>query len=68
MKVRCVDHLRPSWPLERGLKSFWILQERVVLEKVEGLPEEDKHRTFLSADALQDALNDYMIKQKRTEI
>ncbi len=35
-----------------------------VLEKIGGLPEEDKHCAFLSADALREALNDYMIKPK----
>ena len=35
-----------------------------ILKKVGGLPEEDKHCAFLSADALQEALNDYMIKPK----
>ena len=38
-----------------------------ILKKVGGLPEEDKHCAFLSANALQEALNDYMIKQKRKE-
>jgi len=35
-----------------------------VLKKVGGLPEEDKHCAFLYVEALQEALNDYMIKQK----
>ena len=39
-----------------------------ILNKIGGLPDEDKHCAFLSADALQEALNDYMIKQKRTDI
>lgn len=38
-----------------------------ILKKVGGLPEDEKHCAFLSANALQDALNNYMIKQKRTE-
>jgi len=37
-----------------------------ILKKAGGLPEEDKHCAFLSAEALQEALNDYMIKQKRS--
>ena len=36
-----------------------------VLKKVGGLPEKDKHCAFLYVEALQEALNDYMIKQKR---
>jgi nitrogen fixation NifU-like protein len=36
-----------------------------VLKKVARLPEEDKHCAFLCVEALQEALNDYMIKQKR---
>jgi len=35
-----------------------------ILKKLGGLPEEDKHCAFLSADALQEALTDYMIKPK----
>ena len=35
-----------------------------ILQKVGGLPEEDKHCAFLSAEALQEALNDYMMKPK----
>ena len=38
-----------------------------ILKELGGLPEEDKHCAFLSADALHEALNDYMIKQKRIE-
>jgi len=36
-----------------------------ILEKAGGLPEEDHHCAFLSADALHEALSDYMIKQKK---
>jgi nitrogen fixation NifU-like protein len=36
-----------------------------IIEKLGGLPEEDKHCAFLSADALQEALNDHMIKQQK---
>jgi nitrogen fixation NifU-like protein len=36
-----------------------------ILKKLGGFPEEDKHCAFLSAAALQDAVNDYMIKQSR---
>ena len=38
-----------------------------ILRKIGGLPEEDKHCAFLSADTLQEALNDYRVKQKRKE-
>ena len=36
-----------------------------ILRKIGGLPEEDKHCAFLSAEALQEALNNYMIKKSR---
>ena len=39
-----------------------------ILKKVGGLPEEERHCAFLSADALQEALNDYMIKKQRSEV
>ena len=35
----------------------------VILEKLGGLPEENEHCAFLAAESLQEALNDYMIKQ-----
>ena len=34
-----------------------------ILEKLGGLPKEDEHCAFLSAETIQEALNDYMIKQ-----
>ena len=37
----------------------------VILEKLGGLPEENEHCAFLAAESLQEALNDYMIKQAR---
>ena len=36
-----------------------------ILKKVGGLSEADRHCAFLFADALQEALNDYMIKHTR---
>ena len=34
-----------------------------IQEKLGGLPSEERHCAFLSAETLQEALNDYMIKQ-----
>ena len=36
-----------------------------ILEKLGGLPKEDEHCAFLAAEALQEALNDYMVKKNR---
>jgi len=36
-----------------------------ILETLGGLPEEDRHCAFLAADTLQEALEDYMRKQRR---
>jgi hypothetical protein len=36
-----------------------------ILKKTGELPKEDEHCAFLAADALQEALNDFMVKQKR---
>ena len=38
-----------------------------ILKTVGGLPEEERHCAFLSADALHEALNDYMIRQRKRE-
>jgi nitrogen fixation NifU-like protein len=35
----------------------------IILEKLGGLPEENEHCAFLAAESLQQALNDYIIKQ-----
>jgi len=35
-----------------------------ILQKSGGLPREDEHCAFLAADALQEAITDYMVKQK----
>jgi nitrogen fixation NifU-like protein len=35
-----------------------------ILEKLGGLPEEEEHCAFLAEESLQEALNDYMIKQR----
>ncbi|RLC27537.1 MAG: iron-sulfur cluster assembly scaffold protein [Deltaproteobacteria bacterium] len=34
-----------------------------ILEKIGGLPEEDRHCAFLAAETLQEALNTYMTRQ-----
>lgn len=36
-----------------------------ILGKLGGLPEEEKHCAFLAEESLQEALNDYMIKQRQ---
>lgn len=36
-----------------------------ILETLGGLPEEDRHCAFLAAESLQEALDDYMRKQRR---
>jgi nitrogen fixation NifU-like protein len=35
-----------------------------ILERTGGLPETDQHCAFLASETLQEALNDYMIKQR----
>lgn len=35
----------------------------IILEKLDGLPEENEHCAFLAVESLQAALNDYMVKQ-----
>ena len=35
-----------------------------ILQKSGGLPREDEHCAFLAADALQESITDYMVKQK----
>jgi nitrogen fixation NifU-like protein len=36
-----------------------------ILAKMGGLPKEDEHCAFLAGETLQEALNDYMIKQSK---
>jgi nitrogen fixation NifU-like protein len=35
----------------------------VIMQELGGLPKDDAHCAFLAAEALQEALNDYMVKQ-----
>ncbi|EFK09227.1 NifU-like N-terminal domain protein [delta proteobacterium NaphS2] len=44
-------------------KLLEITGERI-LEFLGGFPDEDRHCAFLAAETLQEALNDYMIKQR----
>jgi len=39
----------------------------LILDVLGGLPKEDRHCAFLAADALQEALDDYMRKQHRRD-
>ena len=54
--------------LGRSPNEIIHITGEAILGKVENFPEEDKHCAFLSADALQEALNDYMIKQQRSKV
>lgn len=36
----------------------------VILERIGGLPEEERHCAFLAAETLQEALHDYMLRQR----
>lgn len=38
-----------------------------ILEILGGLPEEDRHCAFLAVDSLQEAMNDYMVKQRASK-
>ncbi|HDI79213.1 MAG TPA: iron-sulfur cluster assembly scaffold protein [Desulfobacteraceae bacterium] len=38
-----------------------------IIEEIGGLPEEERHCAFLAAETLQEALNDYMIKQVKRD-
>jgi nitrogen fixation NifU-like protein len=42
-----------------------VITGELILEKLGGLPEEEKHCAFLAGETLQEALNDYMIKQTK---
>jgi nitrogen fixation NifU-like protein len=37
-----------------------------ILEKAGGLPEEESHCAFLAAETVTMAVNDYMIRQRKT--
>ena len=36
-----------------------------IMEALGGLPEDDAHCALLAAETLQEALNDYMVKQRK---
>ena len=39
----------------------------LIIEVLDGLPQEDRHCAFLAADTLHEAMNDYMIRQARKQ-
>jgi len=41
------------------------LTGEAILERLGGLPEEEQHCAMLAGETLQEALNDYMLKQTR---
>jgi len=43
------------------------IEGETILEVLGGLPEEDRHCAFLAAETLQEALDDYMRKQRRRD-
>ena len=51
--------------LEKSPDEILDITGESILKKMGGLPEEDQHCAFLSAAALQAALNDYMIKRTK---
>ena len=48
--------------LGKGPDEILEITGEAILEKLGGLPKEEKHCAFLSAETLQEALNDYMVK------
>ena len=51
--------------LEKSPEEIFDLTGESILKKLGNFPEEDKHCAFLSVEALQDAVNEYMIKQAK---
>jgi len=50
--------------LGRSPDELLEITGEAILEKLGGLPKEEEHCAFLSAETLQEALNDYMIKTR----
>lgn len=53
--------------LGRNPDEILEITGQAILGKLVGLPEAEEHCAFLAAEALQEALNDYMIKKHRKE-
>lgn len=51
--------------LKKSPEEIFDLTGESILKKLGNFPEEDKHCAFLSVKALQDAVNEYMIKQAK---
>ena len=51
--------------LKKSPEEIFDLTGESILKKLGNFPEEDKHCAFLSVEALQDAVNEYMIKQAK---
>lgn len=51
----------------KNLDELWEITGDVIVDRLGGLPEEDRHCAFLAAETLHEALNHYMIKQARKD-
>jgi nitrogen fixation NifU-like protein len=51
--------------LGKGPEELLEITGVSILEKIGGLPKEEEHCAFLASETLQEALNDYMIKNSK---
>ena len=51
--------------LGKSPEEIFDISGESILKKLGNFPEEDKHCAFLSVEALQDAGNEYMVKQEK---
>ena len=51
----------------KDLEQLQEITGEVIMDRLGGLPEEDKHCAFLAAETLHEALNHYMIKQAQKD-
>jgi nitrogen fixation NifU-like protein len=51
--------------LGKSPEEIFDISGESILKKLGNFPEEDKHCAFLSVEALQDAVNEYMVKQAK---
>ena len=54
--------------LEKSPEEIFDITGESILKKLGNFPEEDKHCAFLSVEALQDAVNEYMVKQAKHKL
>lgn len=53
--------------LDKSTEELLEITGEAIIDRIGGIPEEDRHCAFLASETLRKALNDFMVKRTRKE-